>query len=73
MKIKNINKNGHIKFYEFIINSLSKNKKISLSIDEGLKSLKIVNSIYKSSKMNSTFSIEKIKDTFLGEKYKNGN
>ncbi len=73
MKIKNINKNGHIKFYEFIINSLSKNKKISLSIDEGLKSLKIVNSIYKSSKMNSTFSIEKIKDAFLGEKYKNGN
>ncbi len=71
LKAKYKKKNGHIKFYEYIINNIIKNKKISLSIEEGLKSLKIVNSIYKSSKMNSTFSIDKIKDTYLGKKFKN--
>ncbi len=76
-KNKNVNKllnhnkkklNGHIKFYQEIINDIIKKNEISLDINEGMKSLKIINSVYKSSKMNSPILIDNIKDTFLGKK-----
>ena len=61
----NLNKrNGHIKFYEYIINNL--NKKNTLKIDEAMKSLKIINSIYRSSRHQSSLEVKKIRDSFLG-------
>tara|TARA_B100001250_G_scaffold254617_1_gene219050 strand:+ start:637 stop:1701 length:1065 start_codon:yes stop_codon:yes gene_type:complete len=73
-KLLNLNtnkKNRHIKFYEYVSNNINnKKKKNYFSIEEGMKSLKIINSIYKSSTSKTTFKIEKIKDTFLGNKFK---
>ena len=63
-------KNGHIKFYEYVINTLNKKNKNFLNIKEGIKSLKIINSIYKSSGSETMFEIRKIKDTILGSNFK---
>ena len=63
---KTIRKNGHIMFYEYVLNNIKKKKRNLLSAEEGIKSLKIINSIYKSSEKSYPFEIENIKDTFLG-------
>ena len=60
------NTNGHIKFYEKLTNNI-KNKNL-FGIEEGMKSLKIINSIYESSMFQTSFEIKKIKNTFLGRK-----
>tara|TARA_B100000787_G_C16178365_1_gene290333 strand:- start:485 stop:1552 length:1068 start_codon:yes stop_codon:yes gene_type:complete len=71
LKTKIIKKNGHIMFYEYVIDNIKKNNKNFLSAEEGIKSLKIINSIYKSSEQSYPFEIKKIKDTFLGSNKKN--
>ena len=58
-------------FYEYVIDNIKKNNKNFLSAEEGIKSLKIINSIYKSSEQSYPFEIKKIKDTFLGSNKKN--
>lgn len=69
LKSNNLKKNGHIKFYEYVINNIKKKNKDNIfNIEEGMKSLRIINSIYKSSKNSNSFEIKKIKDTFLGKK-----
>ena len=45
-KLLNINpkiKNGHIKFYQYVMNTLNNKSKNILNISEGMKSLKIIN------------------------------
>lgn len=72
-KLLNMNtkiKNGHIKFYEYVIDNLNRKNKNFLNLSEGMKSLKIINSIYKSSSSQTMFEISKIKDTFLGNNLK---
>ena len=61
-------KNGHIKFYEYVMKNINNRNKNFLDIEEGMKSLKIINSIYQSSTSNISFDISKIKDTYLGSK-----
>lgn len=68
--IKTKKYNGHIKFYDYVTKNISNNNKNFLTLEEGIKSLKIVNSIYKSSKMKTSFDIKNIKDTILGNKNK---
>ena len=53
-----------------VIKNISNNNQNFLTLEEGIKSLKIVNSIYKSSKMKTSFDIKNIKDTILGHKNK---
>ena len=63
-KLLNINskiKNGHIKFYQYVINTLNNKSKNILNISEGMKSLKIINSIYKSSSSENMLEINKKK------------
>ncbi len=60
--------NGHIKFYEYVMKNL--NKKNLLDITEAMKSLKIINSIYRSSMSQSSMEIRKIEDSFLGNNLK---
>ena len=73
-KLLNLNsnkKNGHIKFYEYVINNINKNKKVNLiGVEEAMKSLKLINSIYKSSEKETSINIKKVKDSFLGTKPK---
>ena len=64
LRLDSNKRNGHIKFYEYLINNL--NKKNTLKIDEAMKSLKIINSIYRSSTYRSSIEIKKIRDSFLG-------
>jgi hypothetical protein len=57
-----------LRFYEYVINNLNKIRKIFLNVNEGMKSLKIINSIYKSSRIqNMNLILSKIKDTYLGK------
>ena len=67
LKTKSKKKNGHVKFYDYIMKNYHK-KSNFLTLEEGMKSLKIVNSIYKSSTKNTPFLINKVRDTFLGNK-----
>ena len=53
-----------LKYYEYIINNI--NKKNTLKIDEAMKILRIINSIYRSSRQQSSLEIKKIRDSFLG-------
>ena len=69
LKTKSKKKNGHVKFYDYIMKNYHK-KSNFLTLEEGMKSLKIVNSIYKSSTKNTPFLIDKVRDTFLGNKKK---
>ena len=64
-KKKNSKINGHIKFYDYVIRNINK-KNNFLDVSEGLKSIKIINAIYKSSMKSSSIDIEGIKDSFLG-------
>ena len=59
LRLDSNKRNGHIKFYEYLINNL--NKKNTLKIDEAMKSLKIINSIYRSSTYQSSIEIKKIR------------
>ena len=59
-------KNGHIKFYEYVLETLTKKNKNSLDVNEAMKSLKIINSIYRSSNSKTMTHINSIKDTILG-------
>ena len=64
---KKFTKNLHIKFYESVIKVLNKKiKKNFLSGDEGIKSLKIINSIYASSKKNNPINLKAVNKSFLG-------
>tara|TARA_A100001011_G_scaffold114127_1_gene120801 strand:- start:22720 stop:23781 length:1062 start_codon:yes stop_codon:yes gene_type:complete len=69
LKDKFKKKNGHIKFYEYMINNLNNESKF-LSLEEGMKSLKIINSIYKSSLKNMPIDVKNVKDSFLGNNKK---
>ncbi len=72
-KLLNINpkiKNGHIKFYQYVINTLNNKSKNILNISEGMKSLKIINSIYKSSGSENMLEIKRINNSFLGSNKK---
>ena len=66
LKTKSKKKNGHVKFYDYIMKNYHK-KSNFLTLEEGMKSLKIVNSIY-SLPQNTPFLINKVRDTFLGNK-----
>jgi len=73
-KLLNINpkiKNGHIKFYQYVMNTLNNKSKNVLNISEGMKSLKIINSIYKSSSSENMLEIKRINNSFLGSNKKN--
>ena len=61
-------KNGHTKFYTYVINNINKKKKNFFSGEEALKSLILINSIYRSSQKKSSLKILDTKDTFLGVK-----
>lgn len=70
LEIKNNHKpNGHINFYNYVIDNID-DKKNFLNIDEGMKSLKIINSIYKSSTTKTSIMIEKVKSSILGSNKK---
>ncbi len=60
-------KDGHIRFYDYVIKNFKSNKKNSFNSVEAIKGLKIINSIYKSANLKSEFDIDKIKDTHLGK------
>ena len=65
---RNIYTEGHKNFYEYIINY--KNKKSNgnfLDGNEALKSLKIINAIYKSSRKKNKISLNNVKNSFLGK------
>ena len=66
LKINSKIKNGHIKFYEYVLETLTKKNKNSLDVNEAMKSLKIINSIYRSSNSKIMTNINSIKDTILG-------
>ena len=66
LKIDSKIKNGHIKFYEYVLETLTKKNKNSLDVNEAMKSLKIINSIYRSSNSKIMTHINSIKDTILG-------
>ena len=66
LKINSKIKNGHIKFYEYVLETLTKKNKNSLDVNEAMKSLKIINSIYRSSNSKIMTHINSIKDTILG-------
>lgn len=66
LKIKNTFKlNGHINFYNYVMNNID-NKSNFLNINEGMKSLQIINSIYKSSLSKTSVELKKVKNSFLG-------
>jgi len=70
LKIKNNFKlNGHINFYNYVIDNID-NKKNFLNIDEAMKSLQIINSIYKSSTSKTSIILEKVKNSILGSNKK---
>ena len=66
LKINSKIKNGHIKFYEYVLETLTKKNKNSLDVNEAMKSLKIINSIYRSSNSKIMTHINSNKDTILG-------
>jgi predicted dehydrogenase len=51
---------GHVKFYEHVINSIKKKKKSEFESDEAIKTVKLINAIYK--------SIETKKEVFFNNK-----
>ena len=58
---------SHYKFYDYVVKTLNKkSNKNFLNGEEGIKSLKLINSIYASSKSKNILEIKKVKDTFLG-------
>ena len=62
---------SHNKFYNYVISVLNKKiKKNSLSGEEGIKSLKLINAVYSSSQKNIPVDLKDIKDTFLGNDIK---
>lgn len=66
LKIKSFPKvNGHIRFYNYIMDNID-NKNNFLNINEGIKSLQIINSIYKSSLSKTSIELKKVKNSFLG-------
>lgn len=65
LNLKFKRKNGHIKFYDYIIKNLNTKNNL-LNLEEGIKSLNLVNSIYKASTVNKPIYIKNVKDTFLG-------
>ena len=71
--VKNIKRYelSHNKFYNYVISVLNKKiKKNSLSGEEGIKSLKLINAVYSSSQKNTPVDLKDIKDTFLGNDIK---
>ena len=66
--IKNVYNEGHKKFYKYVIDSIKKKSDVNfLDGKEALKSLKIINGIYKSSRKNKKVRINKNFDSFLGK------
>lgn len=66
LKVKNYSKkNGHINFYNYVMHNINK-KSNFLDINEGIKSLQIINSIYRSSKYKYSIKLDQVKNSFLG-------
>ena len=59
-KPKNVYGYGHIEFYKHFLNSIIKNNKSEFECEEAIKTVKLINAIYK--------SIEKKKEIFLNSK-----
>ena len=65
LKIKNnFKKNGHINFYNYVMNNINK-KNNFLDVNEGLKSLQIINSIYKASMSKGSIKLKDVKNSFF--------